>query len=90
MARSAVAAHRLLAIRPLIELVGQIARHLRRQVRTAVRGDYPKLVILADEGKLSTVDVLHGDLVCSIAMYVRAHDNPPVCLIHIGQRPGRP
>ena len=67
----------LLAVRPLIELVGQGARRLRRQTRTRIVGDKEELMALADQCELSALVVLHGDPAGALAVYVCAHGNSP-------------
>jgi hypothetical protein len=72
-----LAAYGLLAGGPLVELVGQVLRHLRCEPRTGTcRGDLEG-VVLADEGDLSPGLILHDDLVGALAVDVGAHELSP-------------
>jgi hypothetical protein len=72
-----VASRCLMALGPLVELIGQVAGHLGRQARTALAGDDMKPVVDTDQCELATGLILHRDPVCPVAMYIGAHDTFP-------------
>jgi len=74
-----VASRCLMAVGPLIELIGQVSGGLGRQARPALGGDDMKPVVHTDQCELATGLILHRDPVCPVAMYIGAHDFPPRC-----------
>ena len=70
----------LMAVGPLIELIGQVSGRLGLQARPALGGDDMKPVVHTDQCELATGLILHRDPVCPVAMYIGAHDFfPPRC-----------
>lgn len=60
-----------------MKLVSQVVRHLRCQTRSLPGGRELECPVLAHQDHLTTVIILHGDLVGAVAVDVCAHFLPP-------------